>query len=704
VWGQRGFTLIETIVVAAILAVLASVAVISLAQRPGALASAVTGFDASLAAARAIAATSGNGATLVFAARANGSRALPGFTLTVYRGRPTGAGAVTPTTVMAISSEVSIREASLGTPTFAIFLSSAGHASGQSAYPAFGGGNVPTFAPIGSQPPCPSGGFVLSFADAHATQTRALPCRASLASTPSPLSTMAPSAIVLTPKVLTYYWPASAQQHFVATEWGYTRWFAASEWSCGSGVAAFPASDPAPPYSAAFSAADANAIPLAPSTLPYSFANSSESMEDAPAWFYLTPQAGGLCSVTIGDARAQSTSLPVQVMGALTASPTSLTWSDPTQTGAKTVSLGKTYDGEALAGAIGANSCNGIVTLTWGAAGTPSSPSVTPATQTLTVTPVLSKNGFDAGGNCSFMVISQYPGEPGITIAVNVTGQLVTDPVAVQYPLPGGRLPALAYDWKSDINVASTINGLLGGSVAFASEPACTMNQARAYTDAAMTLVDASDTKIGSDPSGCFGGGLYVNVPSGGAQSFSLPNNTCGIAVNVGGWNPGISGTTDPSGTHATLASAGAAVINNCALTIADAGGGTASYGHGLIAAQVLGPCSQIGETCTFTAVPWPNDNPYCTWGEGNLSATGGAGTGVYSFGSAPSLVNMQTTTTDAYGYLTDNGNGSVTFTRTALGADTVSAYADDIVSWQFLSGGRCKGNHVGQLDMSWRV
>jgi prepilin-type N-terminal cleavage/methylation domain-containing protein len=668
--AQRGFTLIETIVVAAILAVLASAAVISLAQRPGALASAVTGFDASLAAARAIAATSGNGATLVFAARANGSTALPGFTLTVYRGRPTAAGTVTPTTVMAISSDVSVREASLGTPTFAIFLSSAGHASGQSAYPAFGGSGAPTFAPIGSQPPCPSGGFVLSFADAHATQTRILPCRASLASTPSPLSSMAPSAIVLTPKSLTYYWPAAEQQHFVATEWGYTRWFAASEWSCGSGVAAFPASAPAPPYSAAYSPADANAVPLAPSTLPYSFANSPESMEDAPAWFYLTPQAGGLCSVTIGDASAQSASLPVQVMGALTASPTSLSWSDPTQTGAQTVSLGKTYDGEALVGSIGTNSCSGIVTLTWGAVGTPSSPSATPSTQTLNVTPVLNKNGLDVGGGCSFMVISQYPGEPGVTIDVNVRGQMQTWPAAVQYPQPGQALTS--YERRRRADVVGTINTLLGGAIADAASAPCPTNYARAFTDAAMSQPDASDATwqttfgISTDANGCFNpatASMIAFEPSGQSETFSDSASSCQYTLSATGWIP-----YSATGTQAGLTVIPGSASGTCSVSFSDGSAAPVSKNYGLVVAQVVGngACSDgmtlsIGASCTFS-LPAGQTSLYCE-SDGSYVTEGGSNT---SYAAT-------TTTGGSDGTLASADGMSYTFTRTGTGTVVIA-------------------------------
>ena len=80
--GQRGFTLVELVVAVGIVALLTVAVTMSLALRPGALRATAASFDASFGTARAIAATSGNGATIVVAPRtdAHGNR-LPGFTL-----------------------------------------------------------------------------------------------------------------------------------------------------------------------------------------------------------------------------------------------------------------------------------------------------------------------------------------------------------------------------------------------------------------------------------------------------------------------------------------------------------------------------------------------------------------------------------------------------------------------------------------------
>jgi prepilin-type N-terminal cleavage/methylation domain-containing protein len=85
--AERGFTLLETVVAVAIIALLAGVVVWSLAQRPAAAWQAANDFDAAFAAARAIAQTQSNGATLAFLPRTDGK---DGFTLRVYAGRPNG--------------------------------------------------------------------------------------------------------------------------------------------------------------------------------------------------------------------------------------------------------------------------------------------------------------------------------------------------------------------------------------------------------------------------------------------------------------------------------------------------------------------------------------------------------------------------------------------------------------------------------------
>ena len=77
---QSGFTLAETAVTLAILAMLAAGAVWMLGTHPGSVMRATDDFDAALASARAIAATSGNGATLAFLPRGGPSHAFAGFT------------------------------------------------------------------------------------------------------------------------------------------------------------------------------------------------------------------------------------------------------------------------------------------------------------------------------------------------------------------------------------------------------------------------------------------------------------------------------------------------------------------------------------------------------------------------------------------------------------------------------------------------
>src|ERR1700678_769925 len=95
---EAGFTLLELVVAVGIAVILlAAGGYWMLSMRPGALRGALDDFDANLATAKAIAASSGNGATLVFAPQPNDA---PGFTLRVYSGRPNAANAVSTTNAM----------------------------------------------------------------------------------------------------------------------------------------------------------------------------------------------------------------------------------------------------------------------------------------------------------------------------------------------------------------------------------------------------------------------------------------------------------------------------------------------------------------------------------------------------------------------------------------------------------------------------
>jgi type II secretory pathway pseudopilin PulG len=177
-------SLIEVVVAVAIV-VLVAAAGLALAQgsRGFATRSAAAQFDAALAYAQSLAANSGNGATLVFTAASGGG----GFDLTIFSGRPSGAGTLQQAPTAPIHAEATVSEAKLGGVPFTIFLNSAGHASAMS-------GAVTTASVVASDPGCPSGesAVVLSFSDSHTTDTRSVPCNTAVAGSPVTVGTVAP--------------------------------------------------------------------------------------------------------------------------------------------------------------------------------------------------------------------------------------------------------------------------------------------------------------------------------------------------------------------------------------------------------------------------------------------------------------------------------------------------------------------------------
>lgn len=164
---QRGMTLVEVVLAVAI-AMVAAAAFAALAQGAHAYGaqSAVQQFDAVLADAQAIAANSGNGATLVFAPDGGG------FSLTVYSGRPTSANALRASGMAPIGAAGNVSEARLGAPPFSVFLNGAGHASALR-------GAVAPGSVIANDPGCPAGetSVTLQLRDPRTSVTRSLSCR-----------------------------------------------------------------------------------------------------------------------------------------------------------------------------------------------------------------------------------------------------------------------------------------------------------------------------------------------------------------------------------------------------------------------------------------------------------------------------------------------------------------------------------------------
>jgi type II secretory pathway pseudopilin PulG len=164
--NQRGSTLVELMVAAAIAAFLAALFAFSFGARPLATRSATAQVDAALGAAEALASTSGSGATIVFAP------AQPGFSLTIYAGRPSGAGLLRPFGLAPMNARAGIVESMLGPPPFTVFLDGAGHAS------AMKGTVTPSTPPLANDPGCPPGesAVTLTLSDPRTSVIRTLPC------------------------------------------------------------------------------------------------------------------------------------------------------------------------------------------------------------------------------------------------------------------------------------------------------------------------------------------------------------------------------------------------------------------------------------------------------------------------------------------------------------------------------------------------
>lgn len=461
---ERGFTLIEMTIAVAIVAMLAAAAGLwAMSLRPAGLRSALDQYDGALAAARALAQTSGNGATLAFEPDAH----TGGFLLRVYRGRPTSPGAVSPTPIAAAGEGIALRERSLGAPPFAIFVGTAGHVGGLAGYPALDGNGRPVFSEVAREPSCPAGGFSFTFSTAYGARVRRdIPCAQVAYEAPVPEPTPTPNTPLLTPSRLVFAWPGAPSQRVAATEWGYTNWFASADgFACAGGVAGFPDVLPAP-FTPPWTQAQADATPPPPPATPFSYPNSlGGSTNDAPAFFPVLPQDAGLCRLEVVDAFGRGAGAQAQVMGAIALQNVDGSPAEPVdlllaQRSPVVVYAAKTYDSQIVVPV--ATGCVGIVRTRAGQGVAPARPGLAPAR-----TPVELRAA--GAGICTLSIRSQYPGEPPALLGLRVRGALAIDPPAILLP-PG----------------ATTL------AVPAASE-AC---YARAFTDATFATPDTRDSAL----------------------------------------------------------------------------------------------------------------------------------------------------------------------------------------------------------------
>lgn len=585
--SERGFTLIETVVTVGIVALIVAAGVwFALWQRPSALRASVDQFDAAMAAVNQLAPASGNGATLIFMPRFDGSgKQIPGYVMRLYRGRPTADNAVTNAGLITYVSDANIFEATFGKPPFALFFSSAARPTGVGQYPS-GTSDNPTFTTISSQPPCPANGITVTFTSIQgADDTRKLQCDKAVTGVAPGNPSPAPNKPGIAPHQATAYYVTNAPKlGFVASEVGYTHWFSGDVGTCAE-VAPFAAGFP---YSQPQNASETSSPQPIPVSSPYSWPNNGGgSMNNAPAQFYIQPVAAGNCTVNVVDQYGQTVAEQVQVMSDLTLIsmspappsdfPTKRQIDFVPSSGAVTIVVGKTYDAEAM-GLTLAGSCGSFgksqflqISTVQERLGSATDPSA-PTTETFTVQP----NG--EVGSCYLTLISKYSGDPNIRIDVNVSKpkSLATWPIAVKYGANGANVAGGSI--KSQWDLGSAINALLGGTNAVAAG-AC---RAKAFADIAMTVPDVGMHTFGTvtvltDSNGCYDGSIVAYEPAGNASTFKVYQNTCGASLNALQWS-------STSSVAASLGLIAGSSKSQCTISVQDSfGSALNTSGNGLV-------------------------------------------------------------------------------------------------------------------------
>jgi prepilin-type N-terminal cleavage/methylation domain-containing protein len=677
---ERGFTLLEIVVAVAVAAMLLAAGLWAMAEHPASLAAATGGLDGALAAARSIAASSGNGATLVFAPRSASS----GFSLRVYRGRPNAAGAVAATTFGQVISDVAIRERTLGAVPFALFLDSAGNASGSAQYPSFDPGGSPIFSTISREPPCPAGGFVLTLTSpqSSATVTRMLPCAAS-AGVVIPGVSPTPNVPIVTPSALLFHWPGDTQQQFVATEWGYTHWFAAtSGFACGASVAQYPNVLPSP-YSAPANAGEAQLPPSPPPQVPFSYPNSGgESMNDAPALFLLEPQSGGICDAAVQDDYGQDATASVVVMGWLAASYQGATATHgspalaipesalPKAGSSVTLSLAKTFDAQPLEPQVAftgssASACTNDLVVASANGVTPATPSPSAATASLTLTVAALPPALLA---CAGVIYNHYSDANAPSDATSEAGEGVAFSAAI------GPEAAPLSAWPSGVVYAQNGQTIADGCHAIA------------YRDAALTQIDANDATYATfgaatDASGCYNGAIVVSE-NGYTGDFTATPSGCNASVTLGTWSPANAPIA------ALSVSGGSPAIVQCALDVSSSDENASNDGARSVAIAVdscsgNGAIVSVGSGCEFQVRSGPNPRD-CVIGAGYE--------GAYYEGT---IAQNPTLGTLSLLSATSSGGGPTTYTylwtRTSTGTETITIVENEAIctsEGQFEPGG----------------
>ncbi len=280
-------------------------------------------------------------------------------------------------------------------------------------------------------------------------------------------------------------------------------------------------------------------------------------------------------------------------MGDLTASQSTLTLGSGG--GSQTIDFTKTFDSETLVLSVG-GPCAGIVSVVAVSGSHPATPSHTPATASVTVTPV-------SAGSCNLVVQDQY-GER-IGVGVTVTDPMASWPEQIVLGASGGSIAAARLVTAGCYAAAETSSGFADP---LSTTPAFVQSFAAAngmYTDATGCFTNASGAPV---PATSNTVGMIAYEPSQTSTSYQVdgaPNTCTGANPSETGWLP------SSSGIEATLVVQPGAIAGTCQVAVTD--GATApTIDHGLAHVTAILPCSL--DSYGYCAVMLTSQTYTVTW------------------------------------------------------------------------------------------